>query len=67
MTAAPGEHRPTGVARLPKAEIHCHLEGAAAPHLARAKAGKYGERIDDLITPDGLSYRWTDFAGFLAA
>ncbi len=50
-----------------KAELHCHLEGATPPALARAKAAKYGVTVDDLITPDGESYAWSDFTTFLAA
>jgi len=51
----------------PKAEIHCHIEGATPPSLARQKAKQYGIPIDDLITPDGQSYVASDFSGFLAA
>ena len=50
-----------------KAELHCHIEGAAPPDLVRRKAAHYGEPIDDLITPDGESYAWSDFTGFLNA
>ena len=35
--------------------------------LATKKAAKHGVTIDDLITPDGQSYLWTDFTSFLAA
>ncbi len=51
----------------PLAELHCHLEGAVPPALATKKAAKHGVTIDDLITPDGQSYLWTDFTSFLAA
>ncbi len=50
-----------------KAEIHCHIEGATPPSLARQKAKQYGIPIDGLITPDGESYVATDFSRFLAA
>lgn len=52
---------------IPKAELHCHLEGAAPPALALTKAGEHGIWIGDLITPDGESYVWSDFTSFLAA
>ena len=52
---------------VPKAELHCHLEGAAPPGLALAKAVEHGVAIEDLITPDGESYVWSDFTSFLAA
>lgn len=50
-----------------KAEIHCHIEGATPPSLARDKANQYGIAIDGLIAPDGESYAASDFSGFLAA
>ena len=52
---------------LPKAEIHCHIEGATPPALARQKAAQHGIATDGLITPDGESYVASDFTGFLAA
>ncbi|MCK8782077.1 adenosine deaminase [Rhizobium sp. NTR19] len=48
---------------LLKAEIHCHLEGAAPPSLAEAQARKYGMETSHIIQ-DG-SYRWSDFSEFL--
>jgi adenosine deaminase len=48
---------------LLKAEIHCHLEGAAPPWLAEAQARKYGMETSHIIQ-DG-SYRWSDFSEFL--
>ncbi len=50
-----------------KAEIHCHIEGATPPFLARQMAARHGLSIDDLLTPDGENYAAADFGGFLAA
>lgn len=48
---------------LKKAELHCHIEGAAPPALALAQAEKYGVDVSGLIE-DG-SYVWTDFSEFI--
>ncbi|MGY6707117.1 MAG: adenosine deaminase [Rhizobiaceae bacterium] len=50
---------------LPKAEIHCHIEGAAAPDLVLRQAEKYGADMAVFIR-DG-SFVWNDFTSFLAA
>ncbi|MFD1329638.1 adenosine deaminase [Mycoplana ramosa] len=50
---------------LKKAELHCHLEGAAPPLLALAQARKYGVETRDFLR-DG-AYVWRDFTSFLAA
>ena len=52
-------------AELPKAELHCHIEGAAAPELVEAQARKYGADTSAFIR-DG-SFVWRDFTSFLAA
>lgn len=51
---------------LPKAEIHCHIEGAASPKLVVAQAAKYGADVSRFISPEG-NYIWHDFTSFLAA
>ena len=46
-----------------KAEIHCHIEGATPPHLARTQAQKYGVDIAPLLSGD--TYTWKDFSEFI--
>ncbi len=48
-----------------KAELHCHIEGAAAPELVVRQAEKYGKDTTGFIR-DG-SFVWSDFTSFLAA
>jgi adenosine deaminase len=48
-----------------KAELHCHIEGAAAPALVRRLAARHGIDLGDLF--DDGAYRWHDFASFLDA
>ena len=48
---------------LLKAEIHCHIEGAAPPVLAASQADKYGVDTTDFLR-DG-AYVWNDFSEFL--
>ena len=50
-----------------KAEMHVHLEACARPPLASVMAARHGQRIDDLVAPDGESYRHEDFSSFLVA
>lgn len=53
------------MARLMKAELHCHIEGAASPALVLTQARKYDVPTEAFIK-DG-SYVWTDFTTFLQA
>ncbi|MEX0405483.1 adenosine deaminase [Aquibium sp. LZ166] len=48
-----------------KAEIHCHIEGAASPDLVVKQAQKYGADVSGFIR-DG-AFVWDDFTSFLAA
>ena len=50
---------------LLKAEIHCHIEGAAPPTLAIAQARRYG--VDPFSFMAGDTYAWNDFAEFIKA
>ncbi|MCZ4090853.1 adenosine deaminase [Sinorhizobium psoraleae] len=48
---------------LKKAELHCHIEGAAPPELALRQARKYG--IDTGAIIRDKTYVWDDFTSFL--
>jgi adenosine deaminase len=48
-----------------KAELHCHIEGAASTALVAAQAQKYNVPINGLI--DGEAFVWHDFTSFLGA
>ncbi|OCW58063.1 adenosine deaminase [Hoeflea olei] len=52
-------------AAVRKAELHCHIEGAASPELVRAQARKYGADVSGFISGD--RYVWSDFTDFLGA
>ncbi|WP_421725124.1 adenosine deaminase [Bauldia sp.] len=53
-------------AAVPKAELHCHIEGAAPPALVRRLATHHGIDLDGLFDDRG-GYAWHDFASFLDA
>lgn len=48
-----------------KAELHCHIEGAASPQLVMRQAEKYGADVSSFIR-DG-EFVWSDFTTFLKA
>ena len=48
-----------------KAELHCHIEGAASPQLVMKQAEKYGADASSFIQ-DG-QFVWSDFTTFLKA
>ncbi|MCP4386243.1 MAG: adenosine deaminase [Hyphomicrobiales bacterium] len=51
---------------FPKAELHCHIEGAANPALVQRLATRYRVDLDGLLDRRG-GYAWHDFASFLDA
>lgn len=51
---------------VPKAELHCHIEGAAPPGLVRRLAARYRIDLAGLFDDEGR-YRRHDFTSFLAA
>ena len=48
---------------IPKAEIHCHIEGAADPDIVVGQARKYNVDVSDIIQ-DGV-FVWSGFSEFL--
>ncbi|MDD7910063.1 adenosine deaminase [Pseudovibrio exalbescens] len=49
---------------VPRAELHCHMEGAAPPSLVIQLAERYGVALDGLLDANG-NYSWHDFTTFL--
>lgn len=52
---------------IPKAEIHCHLEGSIPPALARELAARNGVELPPGMFDAKGAYAWTDFLSFLDA
>lgn len=50
---------------IPKAELHCHIEGAASPDLVQRLAARHNVDLGGIIV-DG-AYQWHDFSSFLDA
>lgn len=55
------------IVALPKAELHCHIEGAASPALVRKLAERNGITLPESMFVDENRFAWTDFNSFLAA
>ena len=52
---------------IPKAELHCHLEGSIPPDLARELATRNGLGMPVGLIGEHGHYVWTDFLSFLTA
>lgn len=50
---------------IPKAELHCHLEGSVPPVLARELAARNGLELPHGLFGANGHYAWTDFLSFL--
>src|SRR5579871_1472535 len=56
---------PPGFERLPKAELHLHLEGSISPAAVVALAARYGDEVSE--TEVASRYAARDFAAFIEA
>jgi adenosine deaminase len=52
---------------IPKAELHCHLEGSVPPVLARELAARNGLDLPPGLFGEDGHYAWKDFLSFLDA
>ena len=52
---------------LPKAELHCHLEGTIPPSLVRKIAKRNKIKLNPNLFENEDTYAWNDFASFLDA
>ncbi len=57
----------TAARDVPKAELHCHLEGAAGPGLVRRLARRNGMTLPEGLFDDRGGFLWSDFRHFLKA
>jgi len=55
------------IVKLPKAELHCHLEGAAPPALVRKLADRHGMTLPDHLFNADNQFQWDNFIEFLNA
>ncbi len=49
------------IKRLPKAELHVHIEGTVVPAMARHKAAQHGITLPDIFTDGQSEYSYCDF------
>ncbi|MBV8631190.1 MAG: adenosine deaminase [Silvibacterium sp.] len=54
------------IRRLPKAELHLHLEGTVAPETLVELSRRHDSQPLSLVQTEGI-YQYTDFTGFLMA
>ena len=52
------------IKNIPKAELHCHIEGAAQPDLVFQQAQKYDVDVSNFVDST-KGYLWDDFSSFL--
>ncbi|MDP7649913.1 MAG: hypothetical protein QF834_06975, partial [Candidatus Thalassarchaeaceae archaeon] len=50
---------------LPKAELHCHLEGTTSPSLVRRLARRNRIPLPENLLDDGDNFIWSDVESFL--
>lgn len=53
--------------KIPKAELHCHLEGAASPDLVRRLAKRNHLALPSSLFTEKNDFAWSDFVAFLKA
>lgn len=53
--------------QIPKAELHCHFEGTAAPRLIRKLAARNSVEVPPSLFDGDDRFAWTGFPGFLDA
>ena len=54
-------------AKIPKVELHCHIEGTVTPALIRRFAAEHRMEIPGTLFNEDGGYAWSGFRGFLAA